>query len=251
MHLRNALLALLFAGITQAETTIVPLRGDIVFGSDGSYFTIVAVTNVSAVPVTVRRGEVFPAVAEECGAPIAVVIQPLATAEVPTGCKGLYAYTLQSDGPVRVDTTITTLRPVQLPVGNTSSFHHQQVPAAHEWLPAQRISIIPRVNISPGEGARTNLFVTNPGDHELTFDLRVTSLSPSFPFRDQRHFIQPRTTAVIRLASVEDPICEVPVICGVEHKLTFTANAPYLASASSIDYDKGDAVFFTGSPTEN
>ena len=137
--LRAVLFALIFAAVAHAETTIVPLRGDLVYGSDGSYYTIVEVTNVSERPVSVRRGDVFhvsPSV--QCGEPVTVVIPPLASGDVPTGCQGLYAYTLESDGPIRVDTTITTGRLVQLPVGFTSSIHHQQIPAVREWLPSHR-----------------------------------------------------------------------------------------------------------------
>lgn len=252
MRFRNTIFALLFTGIAHAETTIVPLRGDLLYGADGSYFTTVEVTNIGRAPVSVRRGDVFPVSHHQpCSEAVTVVIPPLQSAEVPTGCSGLYAYTLESDGPIRVDTVITTLRPVALPVGFTSSFHHQQVASAREWLPAQRTAIIPRVSIGGESGPRTNVFVTNPGDHDLTVDLRVTTWSPNFPFRDERHVVPPRTTVVIRLAGVEDPACQLPLVCGAHHKLTFTADGPYYASASSVDHPRGDALFFSASAVDD
>lgn len=251
--IRNAILALVFAGFAHADTTIVPLRGDVLYGADGSYYTIVEVTNISDRPISVKRGEVFPvSPSQQCGGePVTVVIQPLQTGDVPTGCTGLYAYTLESDGPIRVDTTITTGRLVALPVGFTSSSHHQQIPAAREWLPAHQTAIIPRVEISRAgaeDGPRTNLFVTNPNDHELTLDLRLERVSGT-PFRDEHYVIAPRSTAVIRLAQVEVQ-CELPMVCGGTHRLEMMADAPYFASASTVDYSRGDALFFAASAQE-
>lgn len=251
--IRTAIFALLFAAVAHAETTIVPLRGDFLSGWDGYYDTTVLVTNLGRTPVSVRRGEVYPVSPQQhCSDPAPVVIQPLTTRDVPTGCtSGLYAYTLESDGPIRVDTVITKSRLVALPVGFTSSRDHQQVPSAREWLPAHRLAIIPVVGISSGEaGSRTNLFVTNPGDHDLTLDLRITTLSPLFPFRDERHRIKPRSTAAIRLAPVPAAECELPLVCGGVHRLTLTADAPYYASASVVDYGEGDAQFFPATAQE-
>ena len=80
------------------------------------------------------------------------------------------------------------------------------------------------------------------------FDLTIARLS-GVPSRDEHYFIRPRSTAIIRLAEVEVQ-CELPLVCGGHHKLAFTANAPYFASVSTVDYSRGDALFFVASPQE-
>jgi hypothetical protein len=225
-----------------AETVIVPIRGDLVFGADGSYFTEVAVTNMSSVPVTVRRGDVYPVASDHpCGEPLPVVIPPLETTDVPTACIGLYAYTLESDGPIRVDAVVTTTRPVQLAGGgNSSSFNYQKVETALEWLPADRQALIPL--LKTGEHGHINLFVINPNDHALIFRLRVTRRSPLAPARDEEHVVSPRTTAVIPIERIEDASCQLPIVCGDVYGLRFSADSSYYAAASSVEY-LGDALF--------
>lgn len=231
------------AASLSAETTIVPIRGDLVYGADGSYWSDVLVTNTSSAPITVRRGEVYPvALSGPCGDPTPVIIQPLETAGVLTKCLGLYAYTLESDGPLRVDAVVTTSRPVRLPEGgNSSTIHYQRVETAREWLPSHRQALIPG-GIIGGERSRINLFVVNPNDYPINFRLRVTRQSPLAPQRDEEHIVAPRTTAIIVPGRIDDASCELDYVCGHVYRLLFTADGPYYASASSVD-SLGDALF--------
>lgn len=232
-------LFLAFAAPLSAETTIVPIRGDLLYGADGSYYSQVLVTNTSGAPISVRRGDVYPvALNSPCGDPTPVIVQPLESAVVPTNCLGLYAYTLESDGPLRVDASVTTSRLVRLPEGgHSSTVHYQAVETARAWLPSRRQALIPAVG-----GSRTNLFVVNPNDYPIKFRLRVTRRSPLAPERDEEHVVAPRTTAIIAPARIDDASCEIPLLCGHVYRLLFTADGPYYASASSVDY-LGDAQF--------
>lgn len=228
-----------------AETIIVPIRGDIVFGADASYITTVEVTNLDAKPVSVRRGQVFPALLQHpCSDVSAVVIQPLESADVPTGCIGLYAYTLETDGKVRVDAEVLTTRPVPLPVGFTSSSNWQQFETARAWLPSARLAVIPRVWI--GGSFRTNLFVVNPNDQPINFELNTIRRSPSEPSQLTAYVLAPRSMSVISAPEIDDPVCRLPLVCGPTYRLTFRADAPYYAVSSSVLL-LGDAV--VGSPS--
>jgi hypothetical protein len=81
---------------------------------------------------------------------------------------------------------------------------------------------------------RTNLFVVDPNEHVLSFALHVNRRSPDAPGREETYAVLPKSTAVIPIGSVFDPECQFPVSCGFEHRLTFVADGPYYAMASSI-----------------
>lgn len=243
--MKLATVLFLFAVSSYAETIIIPVRGDFVYGLDGSYVTTVEVTNIDVRPVSARVREIFPTQGNDpCTSSGAVIIQPLETAEVPTGCSGLYGYTLEADGRVRVDAEVRTTRPVPLPTGYTSSSNWQQIKTARAWLPADRLAIIPRVWI--GEPNRTNVFVLNPNDHPINFELNTTRRSPSAPTHSTVHLIAAKSLSTISPSPIDDSVCRLPLVCEGTYKLTFRADGPYYAVASSIML-LSDAI--SGSPT--
>jgi hypothetical protein len=228
-----------------AETIIIPVRGDILQGADASYITTVEVTNLDTKPVSVRVGEMFPVrTAPGCPNTAAVVIQPLETVDVPTGCIGLYAYTLEADGKVRVDAEVLTSRVVPFPPGFTSINYFQQFETSRTWLLPGRLAVIPRIWLT--ELIRTNVFVVNPNDRPINFELNTIRRSPSAPQRSASYTIGPKSMSIVSPSAIDDPVCRLPLICGYDYKLTFTADGPYYAISSSV-MPLGDAHI--GSPS--
>lgn len=231
--MRIAALLLALALPLSADITIVPIHSGIVFGSDGSYFSLDTVTNIGSEPVIVRRGEVYPVfLLEPCGGSEGIRLQPKHSTEAPVSCLGLYAYVLEHDGPIRVDSHVMTTRPVALPGGGfTSDRYYQRIETARDWLPANREAIIPAVPLV----SRTNIFITNPNDFVILVDMTVKRRSPREPERVEHHFIQPKSTTIVGLTGIDDPVCVLPTVCESSYTLTFTANGRYYASASAIE----------------
>ncbi len=224
---------LAFALPLAADITIVPIHAGIVFGSDGSYTSLTTITNLGTEPVIVRRGEVYPVfLSGPCAGSEGIRLQAQQSTGAPVSCLGLFAYTLEHEGPIRVDSHVMTSRLIPSPLGGfTSDRYYQRIETARDWLPANREAIIPAVPLA----SRTNVFITNPNDFVIVVDMTVKRRSPREPERTEHHFVQPKSTTIFGLTGIDDPVCVLPTVCESSYTLTFTANGRYYASASAIE----------------
>ena len=218
--MRIAALLLTLALPLSADITIVPIHAGIVFGSDGSYTSYDTVTNLGTEPVIVRRGEVYPVfLSGPCSGSEGIRLQSRQSTGAPVSCLGLFAYTLEHEGPIRVDSFVRTSRPLALPGGAfTSDFYDQRIETARDWLPANREAIILVVPLV----SRTNIFITNPNDFVIVVDMTVKRRSPREPERVEHHFVQPKSTTLFGLTGIDDPVCVLPTVCESSYTLTFT-----------------------------
>ena len=237
------------------ERFIVPVFAHIVYGADGAFGSSLRMTNLETREVTVRIAEMYEAAPmEACGAELTMAIRPGETHWLypPDGCRGIFALELESDGRVLIHNEIGTSR-------SWTSWHTQSVPTVSEWLPPHRDGILPVVRFDlPSSPApigpfRSNLFVVNPNDEPLQFDLHIERHSESTPSRDERHMIAPRSLAVLRLEGVPDRWCDRPAglqvltvapRCPQTYDLVFRGDRSFYASASTIAQG-GDALFTT------
>ena len=253
--MKNALavLALALTMPLHAERTIVPVFAEIVYGSEASYGSSLRVTNLSSRAANVRIAAIYAAQwRAECGkAPFLHTLDPGETQwlSVPIGCRGVMALEVESDATIRADVEVSSLRS-----GNT--WHYQRIDTAREWLPAGRDAIIPAVRADLPDAPdfygpfRTNLFVVNPNDTPLHFDLHIVRRSQSEPSRDESHVVAPRSVAVLSIQGIRDRWCDsdaprtndVAPVCTAAYDLTVRGDLPYYASASTVA-QRGDALF--------
>ena len=106
---------------------------------------------------------------------------------------------------------------------------------------------------------RTNLFVVNPNDEALRFELTIQRLSQAYPSREEVHDVAPRSVLVIAVEGIPDRWCDgdsgphpatVAPNCSTAYDLTFRADRPYLASASTVARG-GDGQFHEPAVLEN
>lgn len=247
------LLSLILSSGLYGDRVIVPVFAYVVHGVEGAFGSSLQITNVESREVTVRVAGMYQAVPmEECDAEVALAIRPGETRWLypPEGCRGIFALELESDGRVLIHHEISTVR-------GWTSWHTQSVPPASSWLPPHRDGILPVVRFDlpsspdPLGPNRSNLFVVNPNDELLQFDLHIERHSESTPSRDEHHVIAPRSLAVLRLEGVPDRWCDgsagpqaltVAPRCSPTYDLVFRGDRPFYASASTIAQG-GDARF--------
>jgi hypothetical protein len=251
MKTAAVVLALVLSSPLHAERFIVPVYAHIVHGSDGAFGSSLQVTNLESLDVTVRIAEMYQAERmAACDAEVEVTIPARETRWLypPDGCRGIFALVLESSGPVLIHSEISTVR-------NFTSWHTQHVPLVTDWLPSARDAILPVVRIDlpsspdPVGPFRSNLFVVNPNDEALHFELHVERRSQSAPSRKESHVIAPRSVAVLRLEGVSERWCDPPPgtqaltvapNCSPTYDLTVRADRPFYASVSTVAHG-GDA----------
>lgn len=235
------------------DRVIVPVFAYIVYGAEGAFGSSLQITNVESREVTVRVVGMYQATRmAACDADVELAIRPGETQWLypPDGCRGIFALELESSGRVLIHHEISTTR-------GWTSWHTQSVPPASSWIPAHRDAILPVVRFDlpsrpdPVGPFRSNLFVVNPNDEPLQFDLHIARHSEGTPSRDEHHVIAPRSLAVLRLEGVPDRWCDEPTgpqsltvapRCPATYDLIIRGDHPFYASVSTIAAG-GDARF--------